>query len=304
MSLLPLAVIPDGRRPIRDRGQKWVLLVTRSRLSGFASGRDDVDSDVEDANGDGVESALRRRQRLLQVGDDVRHILQPDREPHHVRPGAGERLLLVGELAVRGRCRVDDQRAGVADIGEVGEQLDVRHHRDAGLVAAGETEGEDAAGALRRIALGEVVVAVAGKARIAHPVHLRMRRQILGNRQRIVAMALDAQRQRLDAGENQEGVEGRERRPEIAQAEHAGGDGEGEIAEGLAQHDALIFGARLRQERIAALAHPVEGAAIDDHAADGIAMAAKILGRRMDDDVGAVLDRAHADRASPGCCRR
>ena len=32
-------------------------------------------------------------------------------------------LLRVGQLAVRGRGRMDDQRAGVADIGEVREQL-------------------------------------------------------------------------------------------------------------------------------------------------------------------------------------
>ena len=95
------------------------------------------------------------------------------------------------------------------------------------------------------------------------------------------------------AGQDQEGVERRDRRAEIAQAEHAAGDGEGEIAEGLVQHDAAIFGARLRQHRIVAGFRPVEGAAVDDHAAHRIAVAADELGQRMDDDVGAVLDRPH-----------
>ena len=72
-----------------------------------------------------------------------------------------------------------------------------------------------------------------------------MRRQPFGDRLRVVAMALHAQRQRLDAGEDQEGVERRERRPDVAQAEHAAGDGEGEIAERLVQHDAVIFRPRL-----------------------------------------------------------
>ena len=58
-------------------------------------------------------------------------------------------------------------------------------------------------------------------------------------------MALHAQRQGLDAGEDQERIERRQRRAEIAQAEHAAGDGEGEIAEGLVQHDAGIFRPRL-----------------------------------------------------------
>ena len=137
------------------------------------------------------------------------------------------------------------------------------------------------------------VVAVAGQARIAHPGHLGVLRKPLGDRQRIVAMALHAQRQRLDAGQDQEGVERRHRRPEVAQAQHPAGNREGEIAEGLVQDDAVIFRARLRQHRIAALARPVEGAGIDDHAADRIAVAAEKFRQRMHDDVGAVLDRLH-----------
>ena len=64
-------------------------------------------------------------------------------------------------------------------------------------------------------------------------------------------MALHAKRQRLDAGDEEEGVERRDRRAEIAQAEHAAGDGEGEIAEGLVQLHAVIFRPRLRKQRIA-----------------------------------------------------
>ena len=61
-------------------------------------------------------SALRA-QCLLQVRDQVLLVLDADREPHHV--GAGARLDLGGvvELAVGGRGRMDDERAGVADIG-------------------------------------------------------------------------------------------------------------------------------------------------------------------------------------------
>ena len=77
---------------------------------------------------------------------------------------------------------------------------------------------------------------------------------------------------------------------EIAQAEHAAGDGEAEIPESLAQHHAAIFRAGLREHGIAVVAGEVERAAIDDHAADGIAVAAEELGGGMDDDVGAVLE--------------
>ena len=104
-------------------------------------------------------------------------------------------------------------------------------------------------------------------------------------------MALHAKRQRLDAGQDQERVERRQRRPDVAQAQHPAGDGEGEIAEGLVQHDAVVFGPRLAQHRIAVLARPVERAGVDDHAADRVAVAAEEFRQRMNDDVGAVVDR-------------
>jgi hypothetical protein len=40
--------------------------------------------------------------------------------------------------------------------------------------------------------------------------------------------------------------------PEVAQAQHAAGDGKGEIAEGFVQHHAAIFRARLGEHRILA----------------------------------------------------
>ena len=51
---------------------------------------------------------------------------------------------------------MNDQRAGVADIGEMREQLDVGHELDAGVVAALQPEGEHRAGALRHVFLREL----------------------------------------------------------------------------------------------------------------------------------------------------
>ena len=104
-------------------------------------------------------------------------------------------------------------------------------------------------------------------------------------------MALHAQRQRLDAGEDQEGIERRQCRPQITQAEHPAVNGEGEVAEGLTQHHAGIFRAWLRQHRVALVLQPIEAAAVDDHAADRVAVTAEEFGERMHDDVGAVVER-------------
>ncbi len=118
-----------------------------------------------------------------------------------------------------------------------------------------------------------------------------MAREEFGDGLGVVAVPLHAQRQRLDAGEDHEGVEGRQRGTEVAQAENAAGDREGEIAERLLQLDAVIFRPRLGQHRIFAARGPVERAGIDDDAAERIAVAAEKLGQRVHDDVGAVVDR-------------
>ena len=110
--------------------------------------------------------------------------------------------------------------------------------------------------------------------------------------ERVVAVALHAQRQRLDAVEDEERVERRDRRAEIAQAQHPAGDREGEIAEGFGEDHAVVFGPRRREHRIARVAQPFERAAVDDDPAHRIAVAAQIFGRGMDDDVGAVVERA------------
>src|ERR1700678_3016903 len=98
---------------------------------------------------------------------------------------------------------MNDEGPRIADIGEMREEPQFAHERDAGLIAAGETEGEDGTGALGAIALGEFMIAVAGEPRIAHPFHRGMLAQMFGDRLRIVAMALHAQAQSLDAGEDQ-----------------------------------------------------------------------------------------------------
>ena len=92
-------------------------------------------------------------------------------------------------------------------------------------------------------------------------------------------------------GQDQEGVERRKGRPEVAQSKNAARDGEAEIAEGLAENHAAVFRARLRQHRVAVVSREVERAAIDDHAADRIAVAAEEFGGRVDDDIGAMLER-------------
>ena len=93
------------------------------------------------------------RQRLFQIGDDVLDILDADRQADHVRPGAGALQLIGRKLAMRRRGRMDDQRARIAEIGEMRKQLHARNDLHAFIVAALETEGEDGACAARGVLL-------------------------------------------------------------------------------------------------------------------------------------------------------
>ncbi len=78
---------------------------------------------------------------------------------------------------------------------------------------------------------------------------------------------------------------------EVAQAQRMAGNGEGEVAEGLVEAQAVIGRLGLGQGRELVVLRPVEAAGIDDDAAHRVAVAGEELGRRMDDDVGAPFER-------------
>ena len=99
----------------------------------------------------------RRRERLVEVRDDVVDVLEPDREPDEVVRHARGRLLLVGQLLVGGRGRMDDQRLRVAHVGQQAEELHVVDEPPAGLAAAPDAEGEHAAEAALQVARRERV---------------------------------------------------------------------------------------------------------------------------------------------------
>ena len=60
-------------------------------------------------------------------------MLDADREADHVLRHAGGVQLTVVELRVRRRRRVDRERLGVADVGQVREQLQAVDERTAGI---------------------------------------------------------------------------------------------------------------------------------------------------------------------------
>ena len=121
------------------------------------------------------------RQCFVQIADQVVGALQADREAHDVGAGAGGFALLVGELAVGRRGGVQDEAAGVADIGEVREELHAFDELDAGLIAALDAKGEDRTRTLWQVFAREVVVRAVREPGIGDPGDAWVDREELGD---------------------------------------------------------------------------------------------------------------------------
>src|SRR6185312_5541124 len=86
-----------------------------------------------------------------EIGLDVVDVLESDREAHEPGRDTGSELLLRGQLRVRGRGRVDDEAAHVADVGDVAEQAHVVDEGAARIHTALEVERQNRADAARGI---------------------------------------------------------------------------------------------------------------------------------------------------------
>ena len=104
-------------------------------------------------------------------------------------------------------------------------------------------------------------------------------------------VAVHAKGQGLDALQQVPRGDRRHRGAEVAQRHGAHLHGEAEIAEGLVEGEAVVGGVGLAEARELVVLAPVELARFDDGAAHGAAVAADVLGGRVDDDVGAPLER-------------
>ena len=74
--------------------------------------------------GEAVGGPVCEQDCLVQIGKDVANVLDADGEAHQFGSYAGLSLLRHAELLVRGGGGMDDQRLGVADVGQMREELD------------------------------------------------------------------------------------------------------------------------------------------------------------------------------------
>ena len=105
--------------------------------------------------------------RLRQIGDDILNILQPDRQADHARVDARGDQLLIGELPVRLRCRMQHTGADIRNMHHVLGELQRIHPVHRGLAPALDDERDHAAAAVRQIGLCALMIGVALQPRIA-----------------------------------------------------------------------------------------------------------------------------------------
>ena len=227
-------------------------------------------------------------------------MLDPDRQPDHVVGDTGELALLGAELHVRGRSRVHEQGLGVTDVGDVAGQPGAVDQGLTGFKTALDPEHDHRSRALGQLTLGDFVVAVVGHVRVPDPGDGFVVGEEVEHGAGVGNVPLHAQRQRLHALDQVKRALRGQHGAEVAQALGAGAGDEGRGAEVLGVGHARVAGIGLGQGRELVRGRPVEVTRIDDETAHGDAVTADPLGRRVDDDIGAVLERAVERRRGEG----
>ena len=243
-----------------------------------------------------IKRSVKGLKGLIEIVNDIIDVLRADGQADRRRRDARSGEFLLVHLGVRRRSRMDDERLDIRDIGQQAEDLEMVDELLGRLSAALDLEREDGDTAVREVLLVELVVRMIRQGRMVDLIDMRVLGEVVDDLEGVLDMALDAQRQRLRALQQQERVERRERCALIAQDQRADVRSEGRCADILGKADAVVARVRVDELRELARSDPIELAAIDEDTAERRAVAADELRGRVDDDVGAVLERAQLIR--------
>ena len=177
----------------------------------------------------------------MHVGNLLLGVLDAHGEADEVLGEVGGLELLGRELGVRGGGGVDDEGLGVTHVGQVREELHVVDDLQAGVAAALDAEDDDAAEAVLEDAGRGLVTRVVLQARVAHPADLGVALEELGHGEGVVAVALNAQGQRLDADANELGCVRGERGAKVTQLVGQDARGEGCGGRGVGEDGAVVL---------------------------------------------------------------
>ena len=184
-------------------------------------------------------------QSLLEIGYQIVDMLGAYRQANGAGIDMLFGLLLGRELRVGRRGRVYHE---ALDVGHVGQKREDFERVDESLCLGDATldlEGEYRPGSVGEILIVERVVGMVGERGMVHLGHLGVRGQIPDYLLGVLDMALHAQRQGLEALQQQEGVEGADGRAGVAQYHGPDTCHECRVARHVGEYRAVIVGVGL-----------------------------------------------------------
>src|ERR671917_91258 len=203
-----------------------------------------------------AKGLLELLEGLLDVGGDVLRVLDACREAEEGLPYPEPLAARRGELAVRGGRRVDRQSVYVPQRRGLDAELQRVEEGEGRLPApVSELEGDEAAG-VREHAPGGLVVRVAGQRRMVNLCDPGVGGEAARYLACVVALAVHAQRECLEAAVREPGLKRTEHTPDEFAYSFDGG---------------------------------VVGRATGDRSGDQVAVAREVFGRAVDDDVRAEI---------------
>lgn len=149
-------------------------------------------------------------ERLNEIGEQVIDVLNPHADPDKILGHSRPDLLLLVQLRVSRRSRGDDARLGVPNVGEMGDELELVYEITT-VVRGLDSEREYPAKVVGTEDLfGDFVVRVRGESGVRDPGDLGTLIEPLSECERVLAVALDAEGERLDC-ERESGLDRRGR---------------------------------------------------------------------------------------------
>ena len=199
-----------------------------------------------------------------------------------------------------GRCiRVNNEALHVGNVSEQAENLEPVDELEGFCLAALHIECEDGTCTVREVLLVESVLRMICKARVVDLSDLRVLREEFENLLGVFDMAIEAERKRFSALQEEECIERRNCCTFVAEKNGADVNDVSCCASCCRERHAI---ARVRFGELRELARcsPIKLATVNNHAAESRTVTADELRCRMHDDISTVFERTNQVRSTEG----
>ena len=230
---------------------------------------------------------------LSKVGLDVLDPLVTDADTDQVLGDTRRKLVLIRKLLMCSGSRVNDERLGITDVGQVGSELQAVDESTTGSSITLDTKGEDTTETASEVLLGNLVRRVAGKTRVRNPRNLRASFKPFSECKSVLDNTSNTERKSLETLKQEERAKGVLARSQITHNDDTEVDGKSDGSESVPELKTVVTGGWLGELRELAALAPVKLSAVDDHTTDSGTVTTDPLGSRVHNNIGTVLDGAN-----------